>query len=88
MTEAAINYGFTRDVYVAMGDELDNGAWTVRVFHKPFINWLWIGGVFMMLGGALAASDRRYRIALQKLEQPEVRPPAAKAPPGPQGAQA
>ena len=70
MTEAAINYGFTRDVYAAMGEDLGNGGWTVRVFHKPFINWLWIGGAFMMLGGALAASDRRYRIALQKLERP------------------
>jgi cytochrome c-type biogenesis protein CcmF len=75
MTEAAIDYGFTRDVYAAMGEELGNGAWTVRVFHKPFINWLWIGGAFMMLGGALAASDRRYRIALQKQEKPATAVP-------------
>jgi cytochrome c-type biogenesis protein CcmF len=85
MTEAAINYGFTRDVYAAMGEELENGAWTVRVFHKPFINWLWIGGAFMMLGGVLAASDRRYRIALQKGEQPVVMPPVV---PAAKGAQA
>ena len=79
MTEAAIHYSFSRDVYAAMGEELEGGAWTVRVFHKPFINWLWIGGLLMGLGGALAASDRRYRIALRKEE--------ANAP-VPQGAQA
>jgi len=79
MTEAAIDYGFTRDVYVALGDELDNGAWTVRVFHKPFINWLWIGGFFLVLGGVLAASDRRYRIALRGAEQPAVVPQGAQA---------
>jgi cytochrome c-type biogenesis protein CcmF len=79
MTEAAIDYGFTRDVYAAMGEELENGAWTVRVFHKPFINWLWIGGAFLVLGGVLAASDRRYRIALQKAEQPAAMPQGAQA---------
>ncbi len=79
MTEAAIDYGFTRDVYVALGDELDNGAWTVRVFHKPFINWLWIGGLFLALGGVLAASDRRYRIALRAAEAPAVAPQGAQA---------
>ncbi|MFZ5483341.1 MAG: heme lyase CcmF/NrfE family subunit [Pseudomonadota bacterium] len=70
MTEAAIHYSFTRDVYAAMGEELEGGAWTVRVFHKPFINWLWIGGLFMVMGGVFAASDRRYRIALKKSEVP------------------
>ena len=72
MTEAAINYSFTRDVYAAMGEQLEDGAWTVRVFHKPFINWLWIGGLLMTIGGALAAADRRYRIALKKAEQPAI----------------
>jgi cytochrome c-type biogenesis protein CcmF len=67
MTEAAINYNFFRDVYVALGEPLDeqSGAWAVRIFHKPFINWLWIGGLFLMIGGVLAASDRRYRIAVK-----------------------
>jgi cytochrome c-type biogenesis protein CcmF len=68
MTEAAIDYSFTRDVYAAMGEELEGGAWTVRVFHKPFINWMWIGGLLIVLGGGFAASDRRYRIALRKAE--------------------
>ena len=67
MTEAAINPNFFRDVYVALGEPLDDSgkAWSVRVFHKPFINWLWIGALFMVFGGFLAASDRRYRIAVK-----------------------
>ncbi|MDH4151013.1 MAG: heme lyase CcmF/NrfE family subunit [Betaproteobacteria bacterium] len=62
MTEAAINRGLTRDLYVAMGEELSPGTWIVRIWHKPFINWIWIGCVLMALGGLLAASDRRYRV--------------------------
>lgn len=61
MTEAAINRGITRDLYVAMGEELSPGTWIVRIWHKPFINWIWIGCVIMALGGLLAATDRRYR---------------------------
>ncbi|MDD3530541.1 MAG: heme lyase CcmF/NrfE family subunit, partial [Gallionellaceae bacterium] len=79
MTEAAIHYRFTRDVYAAMGEELEGGAWTVRVFHKPFINWLWIGGLFMVIGGGLAAGDRRYRIALRKAEKQAAVPQGAQA---------
>jgi cytochrome c-type biogenesis protein CcmF len=66
MTEAAIDYGFSRDVYAALGEELGPNVWTVRVFHKPFVNWLWIAGGLLALGGILAAFDRRYRIALKK----------------------
>ncbi len=64
MTEAAIDPGLTRDIYVSLGDPLDgdDGAWSVRVYHKPFVDWIWIGSVLMALGGILAASDRRYRI--------------------------
>jgi cytochrome c-type biogenesis protein CcmF len=67
MTEAAINPNFFRDVYVALGEPLDDKAetWVVRIFHKPFINWLWIGALFLAVGGFLAASDRRYRIAVK-----------------------
>ena len=67
MTEAAINPNFFRDVYVALGEPLNDQAttWVVRVFHKPFINWLWIGALFLAVGGFLAASDRRYRIAVK-----------------------
>ncbi|OYY93002.1 MAG: c-type cytochrome biogenesis protein CcmF [Hydrogenophilales bacterium 28-61-23] len=67
MTEAAIDPNFFRDVYVALGEPLNDQAttWVVRIFHKPFINWLWIGALFLAVGGFLAASDRRYRIAVQ-----------------------
>jgi cytochrome c-type biogenesis protein CcmF len=79
MTEAAIHNSFSRDVYAAMGEELGGGAWTVRVFHKPFINWLWIGGLLMGLGGVLGATDRRYRIALRKEDAPGMTPQGAQA---------
>jgi cytochrome c-type biogenesis protein CcmF len=63
MTEAAIDAGLFRDLYVALGEPMDAGAWGVRVYHKPFIRWIWLGGLFMATGGLLAASDRRYRLA-------------------------
>ncbi|MDH3315106.1 MAG: heme lyase CcmF/NrfE family subunit [Gammaproteobacteria bacterium] len=65
MTEAAIDAGFTRDLYAALGEELGDGAWAVRIYHKPFIRWIWLGGLLMALGGVLAVSDRRYRIAIR-----------------------
>ena len=64
MTEAAIDTGLTRDLYVSLGDPLDGGAWLVKVQHKPFIDWIWGGCLIMALGGLLAASDRRYRLAM------------------------
>ncbi|NOY63211.1 MAG: heme lyase CcmF/NrfE family subunit [Gammaproteobacteria bacterium] len=66
MTEAAIDYGFTRDLYISLGDPLSGGAWSVRVYYKPFIGWLWGGCGFLAIGGFLAMSDRRYRIAARK----------------------
>ena len=68
MTEAAIDTGFTRDLYVSLGEPVDNGrAWIVRVYVKPFIDWIWGGCVLMSLGGLLAVTDRRYRVkATQK----------------------
>jgi cytochrome c-type biogenesis protein CcmF len=63
MTEADMDSGFTRDLYVSLGEPLGEGAWIVRVYHKPFIDWIW-GGCFMMaFGGLLALTDRRYRAA-------------------------
>jgi cytochrome c-type biogenesis protein CcmF len=64
MTEAAIDPGPTRDLYVSLGDPFDDGAWLVKVQHKPFVDWIWGGCIIMALGGLLAASDRRYRVAL------------------------
>ena len=61
MTEAAISGGFTRDLYAALGEELDNGAWAVRLYYKPFVRWIWFGGLFMAAGGLLCLLDPRYR---------------------------
>jgi len=77
MTEASIDYGFTRDVYAALGEELAPNVWTVRLFYKPFVGWIWIAGGLLALGGALAASDRRYRITLKKSVEPASATPAA-----------
>jgi cytochrome c-type biogenesis protein CcmF len=68
MTEAAINTGFTRDLYVSLGEQVDGGAWIVRVYYKPFVDWIWGGCVLMALGGLLAASDRRYRATRRATE--------------------
>jgi cytochrome c-type biogenesis protein CcmF len=66
MTEAAIDTGITRDIYVSLGEALEptdgKGAWSVRVHFKPFVDWIWGGCLLMALGGVFAASDRRYRI--------------------------
>jgi cytochrome c-type biogenesis protein CcmF len=68
MTEAAIDTGLLRDLYVSLGEPIpdSNGAWAVRIYHKPFIDWIWSGCLLMALGGVLAISDRRYRIHARK----------------------
>ena len=68
MTEAAISPGFARDLYVSLGEPLEDGAWSVRLYHKPFIDWIWGGCLIMALGGVLAISDRRYRLAWRRKE--------------------
>jgi cytochrome c-type biogenesis protein CcmF len=68
MTEAAINPGPTRDLYVSLGDALDTGTWLVRVQVKPFIDWIWAGCLLMAIGGLLAAADRRYRFSERREE--------------------
>ncbi len=69
MTEAGIDAGFWRDLYVSLGEPLDNqGAWSVRLYHKPFIRWIWLGAVIMAIGGLLAATDRRYRQAVKVMQ--------------------
>ncbi len=65
MTEAGIHGSLTRDLYVALGEPLDNGAWAVRVHIKPFVRFIWLGGLMMALGGVLAALDRRYRLKVK-----------------------
>jgi cytochrome c-type biogenesis protein CcmF len=61
MTETAIDRGFTRDLYVSLGEPLSATAWSVRVYYKPLVGWIWGGCVLMTLGGLLAVLDRRYR---------------------------
>ncbi len=65
MTEAAIDAGFTRDVYVSLGEPLEGKAWAVRVYFKPFVDWIWGGCLLMALGGLFAVTDRRYRMGLK-----------------------
>jgi cytochrome c-type biogenesis protein CcmF len=63
MTEAAIDTGFTRDLYVSLGEPVAGGAWVVRIYYKPFVDWIWGGAFIMALGGLLAVGDKRYRLA-------------------------
>ena len=62
MTEAGIDAGFTRDIYISLGEPLDDEAWSIRLYHKPFVRWIWLGAILMAIGGLLAIIDRRYRI--------------------------
>ena len=62
MTEAGIDASITHDLFVALGEPLGNdGAWALRIYYKPFVRWIWIGGLFMAFGGLLAVFDKRYR---------------------------
>jgi cytochrome c-type biogenesis protein CcmF len=74
-TESAIDPGLFRDIYVALGEPIGtDGAWAVRIYVKPFVRWIWLGALFMMLGGFVAATDRRFRAL------PERAPAESKAP--------
>ncbi|MDI3490220.1 c-type cytochrome biogenesis protein CcmF [Thauera propionica] len=61
MTEASIDIGPFRDVYVSLGEQIEDGTWIVSLYYKPFISWIWLGCTLMGLGGVFAAADRRYR---------------------------
>jgi cytochrome c-type biogenesis protein CcmF len=65
MTEAAIDWGFFRDLYVSFGERLDEKTWAARIYHKPFVEFIWVGWLLMALGGLLAVFDRRYRVAVR-----------------------
>ncbi len=67
MTEAGIDAGLFRDLFVALAEKLDNGAWSLRVYYKPFIRWIWLGCIFMALGGLVAILDKRYRLKVKKV---------------------
>ena len=76
-TEAALDNGFLRDVYVVIGDPQDGGGWAVRSYYKPLANWIWGGAILMAIGGALSLSDRRYRVAAGARKTPAAGVPAA-----------
>jgi len=77
MTEAGIDAGFTRDLYVSLGEPLDGGDWSLRLHHKPLVRWIWLGALFMALGGVCAAADRRYRHARAEAALPAAAARAA-----------
>jgi cytochrome c-type biogenesis protein CcmF len=77
MTEADIDGGLFRDLYVALGEPLGDGAWSVRVYVKPFIRWIWLGAFMIALGGVIAVLDKRYRktpvnVTRSNVTQPSV----------------
>ena len=65
-TEMAIDAGFLRDLFVTLGEEKENSAWTMTIYVKPFIRWIWLGAIFMAFGGTVAAGDKRYRRVRQR----------------------
>jgi cytochrome c-type biogenesis protein CcmF len=85
MTETAIDTGLFRDLYISLGEPVAGGAWSVRVYFKPFVSWIWGGALLMALGGGLALSDRRYALAARKqreakdVRKPETTPAIAAA---------
>ncbi|MBQ0749565.1 MAG: heme lyase CcmF/NrfE family subunit [Roseovarius sp.] len=70
-TEAALDNGFLRDIYVVIGDPQIGGGWAVRSYYKPLANWIWGGSILMALGGFLSLSDRRYRVAAGARKLPQ-----------------
>ena len=79
MTETAIDTGFLRDLYVSLGEPVGSGSWSVRVYYKPFVDWIWGGALLMACGGGLALSDRRYAVAARKQREAKVRTEKAQA---------
>ncbi len=66
VAKSAIDAGLFRDIYVALGSPLGHGAWAVRIYYEPFVRWIWLGGLLMVLGGALALWDKRYRFKMRR----------------------
>ena len=65
-TEMAIDAGFLRDLFVTLGEEKESGAWSMTIYVKPFVRWIWLGAILMAFGGTLAAGDKRYRRLRQR----------------------
>ncbi|KZN65158.1 heme lyase subunit CcmF [Pseudoalteromonas luteoviolacea CPMOR-1] len=66
MTEAAIDDGFFRDLYLALGEQMSQGAWSLRIYHKPYVRWMWLGGILISLAGFIVLADKRYRRRVKK----------------------
>ena len=77
-TEMAIDAGFLRDLFVTLGEEKEAGAWSMTIYVKPFVRWVWLGAIFMAFGGMLAAGDKRYRRLGQRHTTPLKEPAAGK----------
>ena len=80
-SETAIDRSIFRDLYLSLGDQVEGGGWTVRVYHKPLVNWIWGGALLMAIGGAFAVTDRRYALhARKQSEKTEaIKPDVSKA---------
>ncbi len=72
MTDAGVNARLDRDLYIALGEALDGGAWSLRLYYKPFVRCIWLGGFLMVLGGLLAVGDKRYRMKLRQRQDSVV----------------
>jgi cytochrome c-type biogenesis protein CcmF len=81
-TEMAIDAGFFRDLFVTLGEQRGESAWAMTIYVKPFIRWVWLGAIFMALGGCVAAGDKRYRKLRRKIEEPNQAKVEAQLQPG------
>ena len=77
-SETAIDRSIFRDLYVSLGDQAEGGGWTVRVYHKPLVNWIWLGALLMAIGGGIAVTDKRYALQAEKQREPRKTPKPAK----------
>ena len=79
MTEASIDWGLTRDLYVSLGEPVgEAGDWALRIYYKPYVRWIWLGAVLMAIGGILAVTDRRYRNVRETVKMPAAGAATAK----------
>ncbi len=72
MTEASVSINVVRDIYVSLGEELETGGWSIRVYIKPFVQWIWVGSILMALGGILTMVDKRYRLKKKNTKTKEA----------------
>jgi cytochrome c-type biogenesis protein CcmF len=79
-SQAAISVNWGRDLFVAMGNSLGDGAWSMRIQYKPLVRYIWLGALVMAIGGLVAATDRRYRVKLPVTQADAVAPPPAPKP--------